>query len=149
MLIAAVSLFRAGPVLGVELSFPNLKAHPENTLEIPLMIDSVDNLAGVRLVIRYDAKILTYHHAKRTPQASGMMHIVNDKKPGTLILVMASARGIKGKHFSIITLTFQVGKQSKGQHTTGLKIIESQLMSDQLKSIEHTVRTNKLSIVSR
>jgi hypothetical protein len=75
------------------------------------------------------------------------MHIVNDKKPGLLIVVMAGARGIKGKEFSIFTLTFEIKKGLKGNHTTEIIITEVQLMSDQLKDIKTKTTVHPITIL--
>ena len=134
------------PAFGTELIIPALTAKPGNTLTIPIRIDSVDNLAGIKLVIQYDKNLLTYKKADKTEHTSSLMHIVNDKNPGVLILVMAGPKGIKGKDFSIINLTFNVISGLKGNHTTQLKITESQLMSDKLKNIQHAVRMHPMVI---
>ena len=75
------------------------------------------------------------------------MHIVNDKKPGILIIVMAGARGIKGENFPIFTLFFQISSKVTGRTESKLKITESQLMSDKLKNIEHDLNINPVIIV--
>ncbi len=75
-----------------------------------------------------------------------MMHIVNDKKPGRLIVVMAGAKGISGKNFSIISLTFKVKKDLKSNHTTGISFPGIQLMSDQLKEIPCSIKVNPIII---
>jgi hypothetical protein len=45
---------------GVELSIPEVAIESGKTAEIPLFIDRIDNLAGVKLVIRYDKELLTF-----------------------------------------------------------------------------------------
>ncbi len=146
LLVVSFLFLSAHPSYGTELAIPPLTAKPGNTLTVPIRIDSVDNLAGIRLVITYDKNQLTYKKAAKTAQTSSLMHIVNDKNPGVLILVMAGPKGINGKDFSIITLTFGVKPGPKGDRTTRLKITESQLMSDQLKDIPHTLNTSPLTI---
>ena len=131
---------------GIELSIPMLGARPGQQIEVPIQIDAVDNLAGVRIVMKYDAKMLKFKKAVRTDQTASLMHIVNDKKPGILIIVMAGPRGIKGKNLSILNLIFDVKQDLKGNHTTRFTITKSQLMSDQLKDINHTIKVNLLII---
>ena len=96
--------------------------------------------------MKYDAKMLKFKKADRTDQTASLMHIVNDKKPGILIIVMAGPRGIKGKNLSILNLIFDVKQDLKGDHTTRFTITKSQLMSDQLKNINHTIKVNLLII---
>jgi hypothetical protein len=141
-----IMMVRVPAVMGTELYIPALKGKSGQIIDIPIMIDKVDNLAGVKLVLKYDPKILTYKKAAKTEQTSSLMHIVNDKKPGRLIVVMAGPKGIKGKEFSIISLTFEAKKGLKSNHTTAIKITELQLMSDQLKNIKSKVRVSPITI---
>lgn len=110
------------------------------------MIDQVDNLAGVKLVIKYDPETLTFKRGTKTKHTNSLMHIVNDKKPGLLIVVMAGARGIKGKDFSILNLTFAIKKGLKENHTIKIEITELQLMSDKLKDIKCNITVHPLVI---
>jgi len=131
---------------GTEIQIPPLAGKPGQTIDVPIMIDHVDNLAGVKLVMTYDSKFLTYKKGVKTKETDSLMHIVNDKKPGLLIVVMAGAKGIKGKGFSILTLTFEVKEGLKGNHTTTISITEVQLMSDQLKDIDCKINVNPITI---
>jgi hypothetical protein len=130
----------------VEIKIPPVTAKSGQSVEIPLIIDEVDNLAGVKLVMTYDPEILTYKAGMKTKETESLMHIVNDKKPGTLIVVMAGAKGIKGKDFAIFTLSFDVKKDIKENHTTKISITESQLMGDDLKERKSTVVTHPVTI---
>ena len=129
-----------------ELSLPDIKAKPGQSFDVPVMIDQVDNLAGVKLVITYDSNALMFKKGSKTEVTSSLMHIINDKKPGTLIVVMAGAKGIEGKKIAILTLTFEVKKELKAIQSTELKITEMQLMSDQLKELKYDTRIGKITI---
>lgn len=133
---------------GTELYIPTLKGEPGQAIEIPIMIDQVDNLAGVKLVMKYDAKILEFKTGSKTRHTDSLMHIINDKKPGLLIIVMAGARGIKGKEFPIFNLTFNIREDLRGNHTTKVEITEIQLMSDKLKDIKCSIKVNPITILS-
>jgi hypothetical protein len=139
-LIFVLSAAHPEPLLGTEVVIPALKVKPGQSITIPIQVDSVNNLAGIKLIIKYDKNLLNYKRSYKTERMTSLMHIVNDKNPGVLILVMAGPKGIKGEDFSIIDLTFDVASALKGNHTTQLEIVESQLMSDRLDDIRHTVR---------
>lgn len=132
---------------GAELSIPELKARAGESVDIPIMFDQVDNLAGVKLIIEYDPKLLTFKKGSKTKHTDSMMHIINDKKPGKLIIVMAGARGIKGKAFSILTLTFVINKGLTEKKITQFTISGVELMTDQLKEIESEIKVNPLTIL--
>jgi hypothetical protein len=110
------------------------------------MIDEVDNLAGVRLVMTYDPEILTYKGGVKTKETDSLMHIVNDKKPGALIVVMAGAKGIKGKDFPIFKVTFEAKKDIKESRTTKISVTEIQLMGDDLKERKATINSHPITI---
>ncbi len=132
--------------LGVELYIPATSAKPGKTVAVPMMIDHVDNLAGIKIVLKYDAKILTFTRGSRTKHTDELMHVVNDKNPGALIIVMAGARGIQGTNIPLFILTFRVHENVSESATTLMEISEIELMSDKLKGIECAVRTEPLII---
>ena len=132
---------------GTEITLPSMTGKSGQSIDVPIMIDQVDNLAGVKLVMNYDPKILTFKNGTKTKLTNPLMHIINDKKPGFLILVMAGARGIKGKSFPIMILSFEIAKGLQGNHSTEIKIKEVQLMSDQLKEIKVKTIINPIMIL--
>lgn len=136
----------AGSLAATEVSIPALEVEPGNTINVPIMIDRTDNLAGLKLVLSYDPKILQYRTSAKTSHTASLMHIVNDKTPGRLIIVMAGATGVKGENFPLFTMTFAASGGLKGNHTTRIKIAEIQLMSDKLKEIDSTVHTEPIVV---
>jgi hypothetical protein len=136
-------------VFGAELYIPAVTARAGQSIEIPIRIDHIDNLAGVKIVMKYDPNLLIFRKASKTNHTSSLMHIVNDKKPGHLIVVMAGAKGIKGDDFSILTLFFDIKGGIKTNQTTRLKITEVQLMSDELKDLKFTININPIAIKSQ
>jgi hypothetical protein len=141
-----IPIFWISLAWGAELYIPPLNGKSGQSIDIPIMIDLVENLAGVKLVMTYDPELLTFNKGAKTKQTDSLMHIVNDKKPGLLIVVMAGARGIKGKDFPLLTLTFAVKEGLKGNHATQIKITEVQLMSDKLKDIKCSTKVGPLII---
>ena len=135
-----------GSVGATEIRIHPITTHPNQTIDVPIIVDEVDNLAGVKLVMSYDAEILVFKKGTKTKETDSLMHVVNDKKPGQVIVVMAGARGIKGKNFPLFTLTFDVKPGIKGNHVTKIAITEAQLMSDQLKEIKCAVTANSITI---
>jgi hypothetical protein len=137
VLLVGCTLF-IRPAQGVELTFPPVETEAGGVVEIPLMVDAVENLAGVKLSLTYDKQVLTFLKAEKTRATSSLMHIVNDKKPGALIIVMAGARGIKGKKVTLLHLFFKAKNPESLPHHTELAVKEIQLMSDQLKDLSTT-----------
>lgn len=139
--------FWATTAFGVELVIPAITAQSGETVTIPIKIDQVENLAGVKLVMKYDADLLVYKKGDRTASTASLMHIVNDKKPGILILVMAGAKGIAGKDISIFFLAFETKKGIKSNHRSEIVITECQLMSDQLKTLPCDIKSLPITIM--
>lgn len=127
---------------GTQLYSPDLEAYPGEKIKIPIMVDRVDNLSGVKIVLTYDPELLIYEGSAKTERSSSLMHIVNDKKPGVLILVMAGARGIKGEDFSLFDLYFKVSNpitrsdRIKAPIKTQIELKEIQIMEDDLNEVE-------------
>ena len=142
-----IAFLWSATALATEIRIPPLTVKSGQTVQIPLMIDKIDNLAGVKIVMTYDPKILFFQEGVKSKETNALMHVVNDKKPGLLIVVMAGARGIKGKAFPIMTLTFTVKEGLKGNHSTEISITEVQLMSDELKDIQCKTVIHPLTIL--
>ncbi len=142
------TIFVSSAALGTVLYIPAVKAEQGKSFNVPVMIDHVDNLAGIKLVMKYNTEFLTFKKAVKTRNTSPLMHIVNSKKPGTLVVVMAGARGIRGKDFSILTVTFELKTDLKNKQDTKINITEIQLMSDQLKDIKCDIKINPITFLA-
>jgi hypothetical protein len=130
-----------------EISIPSVTTRSGQTVDVLIMVREVDNLAGVKLVMTFDPEILTFKSGVKTKATESLMHVINDKKPGLLIIVMAGARGISGKDAGLFKLTFGTKEGLKENHTTRIEIKEAQLMSDQLKEIKCRIVINPVTIL--
>ena len=130
-----------------ELRIAPVTTQSGQPLDILIKVQDVDNLAGVKLVMTFDPEILTFKRGAKTKATEALMHVINDKKPGLLIIVMAGARGISGKDTVIFKLTFDTKGGLKENHTTKVEIKEAQLMSDQLKEIKCGVVVSPVTIL--
>jgi len=128
------------------LCIPPLTITDGQPILTPITIDKAEKLAGVKLVIHYDSTQMTYKTAEKGDAAASFMYVVNDKKPGELIIVMAGAKGISGKDISLITLKFEVvvseKTDSSSQTDSRIKIIEAELMNEKLEYIKFEIRGN-------
>lgn len=137
----------SSPVIrAAELAIPDLNAKSGQDIRIPLVIDQVDNIAGVKIILKYNKDILTFKEGARTRKTDSMMHVINDKTPGKLIIVMAGARGIKGRDVNFLTLVFSVKKGLTENHEVLIEIADAQLMSDDLKDIPCRVKRGRITI---
>ncbi len=130
-----------------EITVPYQKAKSGALLNVPIMIDKADNLAGVKLVINFDKEILKFKEGNTTPSTRSLMNVINDKVPGRLIVVMAGAKGISGKDLTLLVLTFEVKASTAGERSTRLDIVETQLMTDQLKEVKAVVNVKPFDII--
>ena len=129
-----------------EISISPRTVKSGETFDMPLIVDEVDNLAGLKLVLTYDSEVLVFKKGAKSKESDSLMHIVNDKKPGLLIIVMAGAKGIQGKNFPVFTLTFEAKKGLKEKRATKVSITEVQLMSDQLKEVKCQIAANPITV---
>ena len=141
ILVVTVSLIMcsmAATVSGAELHAPLVAGAHGDVVKLAVTVDKVDNLAGIKLSLTYDTNILKFIKADKTTYTANMLHVVNDKVPGRLIVVMASARGFAGENVPLVDLTFELLKDVKKEDNITLQIIEAELMGDDLKRIEIT-----------
>ncbi|MCB2216804.1 MAG: cohesin domain-containing protein [Desulfobulbaceae bacterium] len=102
--------------------------------QFSLVIDRAEKLAGMKVTLSYDSTNLSFVKAKKAPSVSSFMHVVNDKIPGTVIIVMASATGISGTDVELLHLYFkQTGNNPKSQMK--VSVIQTQLMNENLQEI--------------
>ncbi len=147
LLFLSSTILTASPAWGTELRIPDLTGRSGQEVRVPLVIDQTANLAGVKLILHYNKELLTFREGVKSQSTQSLMHIINDKTPGKLIIVMAGARGIQGKEMTILTLTFAVKKGLTGNQTTAIEAPEVQLMGDDLKEIECRVKTGTIVIL--
>ena len=105
-------------------------------VKLAVTVDKVDNLAGIKLSLAYDKEILKFVKAEKTSYTANMLHVVNDKVPGRLIIVMASARGFAGENAPLVEMSFELLQDVKEEAKVSAQITEAELMSDKLQSIE-------------
>lgn len=133
-------------VYAVEVSVGSAKGKIGETVAVPIVVDEVKNLAGIKLVLKYDPEKLAFKEGVNTKHSASLMHIVNDKTPGRLILVMAGAKGIGGKDLELMVFKFQVKKGANGNPLIPIDITEFQLMDDQLKEIKGKAKSGAISM---
>jgi len=132
--------------LAVEVFLTPAKAAAGKPVTVALMADKIDNLAGIKVVLTYDDALLGFEKAVKTEKSAGLMHVVNDTKPGLLIVVMAGARGVKINNEPILNLHFMVKPEAAKASSARLRLTEAQLMSDQLKDIKCTLRSHDIAV---
>ncbi len=131
------------PAASAEFYIPVVKDTDESLIEIPLKLDQAINLAGVKLVMMYDKNALEFKKASKTKLSSSLMHIVNSKIPGRLIIVMAGAMGINGQDVTLLTVRFRLKQKVAADLNTLVKITAAELMDTKLKTIEVKIREMK------
>ncbi len=107
----------------------------EQSFQLVLLLDQVDKLAGMKVVITYDKDTLKFVEAKKTKATDSLMHVVNDRIPGKIIVVLAGAKGISGKNVQLINLFFNHLTGKTTQKISLIKVTQVQLMSEKLKKI--------------
>ena len=108
-------------------------------VEFTLKVDEVKKLAGLKISITYPYQIMTYLDSIKSTKTSSFMHVINDKNPGKLIIVMASAKGISGENIPLINLRFSLSKTDKKLPLV-MSTTQCQLMDEDLKEIKCSVK---------
>jgi len=129
-----------------QLIFSELSVKPGQKFEIPVLLNDVPNMAGIKLALKFDKDLLTYVKSEKTKITASLMHIVNDKHPGKLVIVMAGARGVEVNNQSIMNLFFKVNDNITKPVDTKFIITELQLMSDSLKELAYEFNIHPIHI---
>jgi len=119
------------------ISAATLKLVPTKTtssFQLTLEINKVEKLAGLKISLTYPDKILQFKTATKTKATSSFMHVVNDKNPGKLIIVMASAKGISGSNVGLFNLDFKIIENSSAS-SVSIDMTTCQLMTEDLKEL--------------
>jgi hypothetical protein len=135
VLFSILALF-FGPASG-HADAANLKFIPEssgNQLTFSLVVDHAEQIAGVKITLVYDKNFLTFKSAEKTKMTASFMHVVNDKVPGKIIIVMASAKGLSGDNVPLFHLKFTKIANSDTEKQT-ITVTQVQLMDEKLKEI--------------
>jgi hypothetical protein len=107
------------------------KIHGSKT-EFILNIINASKLAGLKVSVTYQHQYLKFSEAVKTTEMSSFLHIVNDKVPGKLIIVMASAKGISGQNIPVLHLNFdalQSAVDTADLHITGCELMDESLQN--------------------
>jgi hypothetical protein len=120
-----------------QLIFSEMTVKPDQKIQIPVLLNNVPNMAGIKLALKFDKDLLSYVKSEKTKTTASLMHIVNDKHPGKLVIVMAGARGVPVNTQSIMNLYFKVNNNIPKPVDTKFTVTELQLMSDSLKELEY------------
>ncbi len=128
----------AGSAAAAEIVVGEADGKAGEPVTVPVHARGVENLAGVKLVLTYDANRLTFERADKTPLTTSLMHIVNSKKAGRLIVVMAGARGVDATDGTILDIHFRVPEGETEAGTAPIELREVQVMSDTLREVAAT-----------
>lgn len=103
-----------------------------------LYVDHVDKLAGVKITLNYPPDYLHFESASKGTPFHSFIHVINDKTPGKLIFVMASAKGIPGSNLLLFTLHFKKLSPVSTSHKKQIQFSQCQLMDEGLQEISCT-----------
>lgn len=113
----------------------------ESTSNYTLKVDGIEKLAGLKISLSYPEE-LQYKAAQKGNDFKSFLHVVNDKVPGKIIVVMASAKGVTGKDLPLFTLNFSDSEPMKAPPSSPLRITGCELMSEELKEIPCKIPEN-------
>ncbi len=104
------------------------------TVTYRISANEINLLAGIKITINFSPETLSYISHKTLASLNNFMNVINDKIPGKLILVAASAQGVSGKLLNLFELEFNTVNPN---HNTSesFKLVECEMMDENLKSI--------------
>lgn len=133
--------------LSTAIFIPDVTVKTGQPVILPVKVNKAEKLAGIKLVIKYDPTLLVYVESKKTDATKSFMHVVNDKKPGELTIVMAAARGITAESATIFTIQFKSKDMIDKKVTSILRVTDGELMDENLKGITFKPIEAKVTII--
>jgi hypothetical protein len=130
-----------------EIRLPEVQVRAGEAVALPVTLDHAENLAGIKLAVSYDPALLTFRAASKTALTGSMMQVVNDRRPGNVIVVMASARGVRVTGEAILLLTFAATASLPERRETEIGFATVELMSDRLQQIAATAIPCRLTLI--
>lgn len=117
---------------------PGIQIEGPEVRSLVFSVHAAPKLAGVKLVLEFNPSEYTYTTLRKTKATQNMMHVVNDKHPGKLIVVMASATGQSASNVDLFTLAFTSQGTPPKSAGLALKVTKVELMSSDLVEIPCT-----------
>ena len=107
----------------------------KNPLRLTLVIDEAKKIAGMKAVITFNQNNLVLKHAEKSKDTASFLHVVNDKVPGRVVFVMASATGVSGKNLALCHFEFSNIENSQ-ENSSRISITHLELMNENLRKIK-------------
>lgn len=108
------------------------------TTSLRVSVKDAPDLAGLKFVFEFNRNNYTYKEFDKSATTESMLHVVNDKYPGKLIVVMASATGQPTPDAELFTLRFSQIVSTLKPADLGFKVSKTELMSAHLAQIPCT-----------
>jgi hypothetical protein len=121
LLCGAVLSLAALPTHAVEVSIPNLTAESGESVVIPIEISEITGLRSMALTVAFNPAIITIDAVKKGDLVSNFLIAYNESAPGTLRIVLAAARDVKGAG-DLVLIHATVNPNAKPGDTTPLKL---------------------------
>lgn len=112
-----------------------------------LSLEQIDKLAGLNLSINYPKDQFHFESAAKGEPFKSFLHVVNDKKPGKIIVVTASAIGVSGSNLHLLQLNFTKLQSDIKLDSSIFKQIHCQLMNETLQEISCNIQKDVKIIV--
>jgi hypothetical protein len=107
----------------------------ENRIEATLMVEQAERIAGIKAVFTYDERSLRFTEARKSEATASFLHVINDRTPGRLVIVLASATGISGERVGLCHLVFdRIEHQPSSSPMIALEAIE--IIDERLNEID-------------
>ena len=106
----------------------------DENIELSLVVEHAVKIAGMKVTLSYDKKSFILSGVEKSDATSSFLHVVNDKYPGKIILVMASATGISGNKITLCRFRFK-RTETTPKSESQISITQLQLMTEDLTEI--------------
>jgi hypothetical protein len=110
--------------------------HEKDAIEATLTVEPAERIAGIKAVFTYDARSVTFKEARKSEATASFLHVVNDRTPGRLVIVLASATGISAERVELCHLVFDLNDHQQPPPAPLIALEDIEIIDDLLNKIE-------------
>jgi len=118
------------------LMLPERQGPPGSLVQIPIVFDDIENLAGLEAILKYDTSVLEFVRLDSLGYSAEMIH-ADRVRENELAIGIAAPIGLDANTGTLIGLTFRIRTSAAIGSATEITWQKSTLYNEQVELIEH------------
>lgn len=128
-----------------EIFIPEMAVNAGARVKVPIAVTKLDDIAGIRLRVRYDPGAVRF--LSGVSGIRSFIDVINNKKAGELLVVMAGPKGVTTGQRKIYHLAFEMNDSAKKENMPPFYITDAEMMNSKLKQVPCIVKIKDISVL--